>query len=246
MSIRKMTKVDGLTPNKWTVVKVADIGANEEFVSDMLEIDRLVGATMIFDQQRKDLTEAVTAILIEGLCPAFLELQQIRASVGRDMPLMNRQQLYEDLARKLWKSYKELLEKAARCLDFKIGFLFDNDKKFEEGLADFRKQNPTLREPWEGFLRATRENWQNDLATFRNKWLEHPVGDRRKFEKFYTSQYAESLFDAVWRTIIDILVPLLELRMSEWVRVVEQHPDDPEPKWGYRFRFEHTAFMKSE
>jgi len=42
------------------------------------------------------------------------------------------------------------------------------------------------------------------------------------------------------------LVPLLELRMSEWVRVVEQHPDDPEPKWGYRFRFEHTAFMKSE
>src|SRR5271165_3291469 len=111
MAVYKMES-NGQPPNKWPVVKVADVGASEEFVKQMLELRPLVDAGSIFDPQRGKVKEALTSILMEGLMPAFLELQQIRASVGRDIPLMNRQQPYEDLSRKLWKSYSDLMEKA--------------------------------------------------------------------------------------------------------------------------------------
>jgi hypothetical protein len=49
---------------------------------------------------------------MEDLMPAFAELKHIRASVNKEIPLMDRWELYDDLARKLWKSYKELMKKA--------------------------------------------------------------------------------------------------------------------------------------
>jgi hypothetical protein len=241
MTIHRVTP-SGLEPNKWKVQTVANVGTSEEFVHQMMELHPLVDAGTIFEPERQQVKEALTSILMDGLLPAFLELQEIRASVGKDIPLINRAQPYEDLARKLWKTYKELMEKAARLMGFKIGFLFDNDKKFREGLKAFREENPRLRQGFESFLEATRDNWQNDLSNFRNKWLEHPKEDPGKFKKFYDTQYAEALFDTVWRTIADILPPLLELRLTEGVTLVEQHPDDPGPRWGQRFRYNHPAF----
>ena len=246
MAVYKMES-NGLPPNKWPVVKVADISGDEEFVKQMLELHQIVDATTIMEQRRKEVKEAITAILMDGLSPAFLEPQQIRASRGREMPLMNREQPYEDLVRKLWKSYKGLLDKAARLMDFKVGFRFKNDKEFHEGLAKFRRENPGLRDGFEKFLEDTRDEWQIELAEFRNKWVDHPVvGDRRRFAKFYTPDYAETLFDHVWHVIVDSLPVLLELRLWNGTRLIEQHPDDPGPKWVQRFRYDVPAFRKSE
>jgi hypothetical protein len=46
----------------------------------------------------------------------------------------------------------------------------------------------------------------------------------------------------VWKTIADLLPPLLELRMWNGVKLVEQRPDDPGPRWPQRFRYEHPFF----
>ncbi|HEX8815576.1 MAG TPA: hypothetical protein VF753_08755 [Terriglobales bacterium] len=162
--------------------------------------------------------------------------------MGKELPLMNRQQLYEDLCRKLWKSYKDLTEKVARLMGFKIGFLFDNDKKFRDGLKEFREQNPRLRQGFEKLLQDLRSEWQNDLAKFRNTWLEHQTSDPRKFQKFYTPEYAEFLFNSVWRAIVDILPNLLELRLGDGWLLIEQDPNDPGPRWPGRFRYSHAAF----
>jgi hypothetical protein len=111
--------------------------------------------------------------------PAFLELRQIRESVSNTtMPVLDRLQLYEDLGRKLWKAYKDLTEKAARAIGFKIGFLYDDEKKFQEGLKEFRDNNPRLREGFEKFLESTRKEWQNDLAKFRN--MEREISERQR------------------------------------------------------------------
>jgi hypothetical protein len=150
------------------------------------------------------------------------------------------------MARKLWKAYHPLTEKAALAMGFKIGFLYSNDKNFKSGLQELRKQNPELRSGFENFLEHARTSWQNDLADFRNKWLEHPVGNRKQFDRFYTVPYAESLFYAVWKTIADLLPALLELKLMHGSKLVEQHPDDPGPKWGQRFRYDNPLFRKSE
>src|SRR5216684_471882 len=127
-------------------------------------------------------------------------------------------------------------------MGFKLDFLFDSDKKFEAGLKKFREDNPGLRDDFEDFLRGNRVGWQNELAKFRNNWVEHAHDDPGKFKHFYQPETAEILFDATWRTIADILPPLLELRLLDGTKLVEQHPDDPGPKWGQRFRYQHPSF----
>jgi hypothetical protein len=244
VAVYRMGKVDRLPPTKWPVEHVANVGADEEFVKNMLEMHPLVDAGTIYEPKRTEVKHAITAILMHGLMPAFLELQQIRASVGQKMSLMNRQQPYEDLARKLSMTYKELLGKAAREMDFRIAFLFDNDKKFRDGLVELRRLHPRLRAGFEAFLTETRDEWQKDLQKFRNTWLEHPVGDHKKFAKFYTPEYAEIIFSNVWQAIVDILPVLLETHFMPGVSLVEQHPDDPGAKWAQRFRYDHPAFRK--
>lgn len=234
-----------MEPNQWKVEKFADI-AWEEWVKQVLDLHRIVDAGTIYDPERAQLNEAITAILIDGLMPAFLELKQIRDPKTKSLPILDRQQPYEDLARKLWKAYKEHMQAAARLAGFKIGFLFDDDKKFNAGVEAFCKANPNLRAGFQKFLEETRQSWQNDLSSFRNKWLEHPIGDRSKYDKFYTPEYAEAIFEAVWMAIVDIMAILLELKLQPGVRLVEQHPDDPGPKWAQRFRFDHPAFRKQE
>jgi hypothetical protein len=127
-------------------------------------------------------------------------------------------------------------------MGFKIGFLYDNDKKFKEGLEGSRKENPALRSGFEKFLEDGRTQWQNDLADFRNKWLEHPLGNRKQFDKFYTPGYGEEIFQHVWTAIADIVPILLELKLVHGSRLIEQAPNDPGPKWPQRFRYDIPAF----
>jgi hypothetical protein len=224
-------------PSQWTPVKFADVGTSEEFVRQMLEMFELLKGTMIPDQQQEVVRDAFGDILTNGLTPAFLELRSIWSSVGADLPLVDKLQLYEDFARKLWKSYKDLLQRAAAAMGFEIGFLFQNEKNFEAGLKTFRGANPMLIETFEEYLRATRKNWQNDLAKFRNGFLEHQEGARIDFVKYYDPPTAEALFNLVSRTIVDFLVCLMNLRLRAGVHIVEYDPNIHGPGWPDRFRW---------
>lgn len=83
-------------------------------------------------------------ILMDGLVPAFMELRAIRAPETAKLPLAERFQPYEDFARKLWKAYKDLTQRAAEAMGFDIGFLYQKDTKFDEGLSKFRSDWPAL------------------------------------------------------------------------------------------------------
>jgi hypothetical protein len=242
MSVHKVEMKEGEERNKWKVIRVADVGGDEEFAKGILELTTVLEAGMILGSQRDEVKHAIVSILMDGLMPAFLKLEEIRASAGKALPLMNLEQLYEDFARKLWKAYKELMQVALDLMGHKIGFLFQGKKEFQEGLAELRRLNPSLRTGFEKFLEETRDEWQNELMKFRNTWVEHQRGDRKQFHKFYDPKYSEWLFDTVWHTIADILPVFLELHLAQGTRLVEQHPDDPGPPWERRFRYDHPAF----
>ena len=224
-------------PNQWVVKKYANVGATEPFMSQMLDVQDVLNATLIFGADRERVSQSITMILMDGLLPAFLELRQIRDSVSKDLPIVDGYQLYEDFGRKIWKSYKELMQNAAKEIGFDVGFLFQKDTLFEQGLVQFRAANPTAPSQMEAYLRENRRLWQNDLADFRNNILEHVSDDRSQYERFYRPDFAEKLFDAVWKAIIEVLVFLLGFKLPEGVYVLEQDPADPGPKWPKRFRW---------
>ena len=94
------TADNGKEPNEWKVVHYANVGCSEEFVEQFSgEFLELIDASSIFDPERQELKEAILTILMEGLIPAFEHLRKIRASVGQEIPVLNRMQLYEDFSR---------------------------------------------------------------------------------------------------------------------------------------------------
>jgi hypothetical protein len=225
-------------PKDWKVQKLADVGTGEPFVRQILELFDLLNGTTIFDPERQAAKDAIGAILTDGLMPAFLELRAIRESQGKDLPVIDRLQLYEDFARKLWKAYKDLTPRAAIAMGFDIGFLFQKDTKFLDGLKAFQAAHPEAPPNLEQYLRDTRRLWQNDLAQFRNGFLEHREGSRQDHQKFYDLNYLESLFPTVVRTIADLLVMLMSLRLPPRVRIVEHDDAIHGPGWPNRFRWE--------
>jgi hypothetical protein len=236
MSVFRVNKKDGLEPIHWTTEKFSNIDY-EEWMKHIFDLRPIVDAGTIYGEQREKVKDAIGDIVFEGLMPAYLDLKEIRMLGTSDKPILDQWQSYEGLARKLWKAYKELMQNAIRLMDFNIGFLFDDDKKFRKGLIEFRQNNPTLHAKFEKLLEMTRAGWQSDLYKFRNSLLEHHGGDRKDFEWFYKPENAESLFQAVWKTIANVLPMLLELRLMHGMRLMEQRPDDPGPRWNQRFMY---------
>jgi hypothetical protein len=241
MSVYRVKPKPGEEPHKWKVEKFAEIGGDETFVRHLTELTTVLNATLIFDEQREDVNNAIMAILIDGLMPAFAELEKIRASHGKPLPMMDRRELYHDFCRKLWKAYKDLTQRAALVAGFNIGFLFTSDKDFAKGLKEFQANYPDVRPELGKSLEEARSRWQNELAKFRNTFLEHQDSDPKQFAKFYHPEYVEWLFDEVWNTIVDLMAVLLESRLPYGTKLAL--PDlTKNPQWPNRFVFDVPAF----
>ncbi|MGC0771316.1 MAG: hypothetical protein WB543_00160, partial [Candidatus Acidiferrum sp.] len=169
-------------PKDWKPVHFANIGTDEAFIREMLEVLEILKGTMIEGSQREKAKNAIGTVMTDGLIPAFMELRAIRSPETSNLPLAERFQPYEDFARKLWKAYKDLTQRAATEMGFNIGFLYQNDKKIEEGLKEFRADLPGLPAEFENFVRQTRSEWQNEFSKFRNRFVEHQEGERKDFK----------------------------------------------------------------
>ena len=241
MTVYRVAPKPGEEPYKWKVEKFAEIGWNETFVRHVTELCTVLNATLIFDKQREDVNNSIMTILTDGLMPAFAELEKIRAFEGKPLPVMDRREFYHDFCRKLWKAYKDLTQHAASAAGFNIGFLFTSDKEFAKGLKEFQRNHPDVRTELGKSLEEARDRWQNELAKFRNTFLEHQDSDSKQFAEFYQLKYIERLFEEVWNTIVDLLAVLLESRLPYGTKLAL--PDlKKNPKWPNRFVFDHPAF----
>jgi hypothetical protein len=245
MSVYRVKAEPGVEPYKWKIEKFAEISGDEKFVRHVTELSTILSATLIEGQQRDDVKTAIMTVLSDGLMPAFAELEKIRASDGKPMPIMDQRELYHDFYRKLWKAYKDLTQRAADAAGFKIGFLFKVDKDFAKGLKEFQTNYPSVRSELGKGLAEIRDQWQNELAKFRNTFLEHQDSDQKQFAKFYQLPYAESLFDTVWNTIVDLIALLFESKLPYGTKLAL--PDlKKNPKWPNRYVFDVPALRNLE
>jgi hypothetical protein len=178
MSVYRV-KDNGKEPCDWKVEKFAEIPF-EPWMQSILDLKPVLEAGTINGEQREQVNDAIGDIIFEGLMPAYLELQEIAKLATSDVPALNRMQPYEDLARKLWKTYKELMQNAVRLMGYDIGFLFQNEKDFRAGLEKFRKDNPDLRDDFGKLLEEAKTGWQEKLgAKFGNGTFELVVSGEK-------------------------------------------------------------------
>lgn len=181
--------------------------------------------------------EAILIVSVEGLMPAFEHLKKIRASVGQKIPELNRKQLFEDFERVLWHAYKDLMQKAAKLMEAEIGFLFQRDTQFEEGLTVWEGKRPEMAQAVAPYLRKQRAHWQGGLAEFRNYQEHKDDRDPSVFAGRYDAAHSEKLFNSVWRTIADLLAMLISLHLPPNMSLQEIPREERDPVRPRRFRF---------
>jgi len=233
-----MTSDSGGEPSSWKITHFANISGSEEFLVQLvMEMPEIVDASTIYEPERQMLKEAILAISVDGLMPAFEDLKKIKASVSQKIPELNRRQLYETFAIELWRSYKDLMQRAAKLMEPEIGFLFQEDSNFEKGLIKWGQKQPDVARAVAPYLRKQRTTWQNELCTFRN-YLEHKNDtDPAVYEDRYAPAHAEMLFEAVWRATADILAILVSLHLPDGTVLIEIPLEQRQPLRLRRFCF---------
>jgi hypothetical protein len=215
---------NGLEPRDWPKERFSGPidGLPDDFKAFFFdEVTDLVGGCIIDNQEKEDLKEAINVILLEGLMRAFAELQTIRANRDKELARLDRDRPYENFTRALWKGYR-LFPKVAGLLGYDISFFFKQDAEFYKKLPGFVAQHGKhlISADIGGFMKAQRIRWQNDLSLFRNDYLEHRKDEvAANVERFYDPQWAESVFNAVWRTIAELLPIFLESRFANTVSI---------------------------
>jgi len=224
-------------PVNWKIKRFANISGSEEFVTQlMMEMPELVDAGTIYEPERQKLKEAIAQICTDGLMPAFEHLKSIRASKVQNLPELNRKQLYETFTIVLWRAYKDLMQTATKMMEPEFGFLFQPDAKFESGLAKWITKRPR-HAGMADYFRQRRTEWQIDLGNFRN-YLEHrDETDPVRYARYYEPAHAEMIFDAVWRTIADLMAMLVSMHLPSNAMLVEIPTAQRDPVRPRRFRF---------
>lgn len=238
-------------PSQWEVKLFSDIGAEEPFVSRLfIGLPEVLDAMQVInaDQMKKteEAKEQLGCLMIDCLMPAFVSLRELRKSYDdKTVPELTKTKHFNEMYGSLWTAYKDRTEKVAKSLGFNISFLYDNDKKFTEGCKKFVADHPEVDANFCKLLTWHRDNWQNELAKLRDKWIEHQVLKLENVKKFYNLQTAGAIFDCVWLAIEDIIGFLAGAKLSPSVQLAEL-PDGRGPTAMKRFGFMWAEGVKFE
>jgi hypothetical protein len=186
----------------------ADVGTSEPFLARIA-----LGLAEILDTTYYDKRNEIKAGIIEtmnSLLSAFLSLRQLRGIADdRSAPLMTKVKHFDDMCGSLWTAYKDRMQNVTRLMGYNIGFLFEEDKKFEKGCASFPIEHPQVDGALIQRMKQHRATWQSDLERFRNQYIEHRKLKQEEVASFYSLARAEALFQSVWVGIEETLIILM-------------------------------------
>jgi hypothetical protein len=228
--------MDKVAPTQFKASLYADVGAGEPFVARITGLLDILGATLCAD--RDAIKEAVMAMLFDCLVPAFMSLRDLR-KVANDpaAPVISKVKAFDDMCKSLWTAYKDRMQTAASLIGYDIGFLFEDDSKFQKGCIKFATRYPEVDGTLIQRMKDNRATWQPDLERFRNCYLEHKKIPLQEMAPFYSLQRGEELFAGVWVAAEEILAILLAAKLPEAACLREIPEAERDPGNPTRFGF---------
>ena len=183
-------------------------------------------------QNQKQINDAVLSVLFECLLPAHISLENIRKhATAVRMPEMDKQKDYIDLHNHLWVAYKDRMQIVFKNSQFNIGFLFQKDDQFEQGLEKLKLNFPSLTENFFNFITENRNTWQKDIAMIRNDFSQHKKIDPEIAKKYFTPENADTIFNNIWIAVERIILNFLVLEFpSNGLKIVEIPKQERDPK----------------
>src|SRR6266478_9721796 len=110
-------------PNQWPVRLHADVGTKEPFVARIMGLVDLVDATNCPDKAA--IKEAITAMLMDCLIPAFISLRELRRiSAEVSVPGLTKVKEYDSMYRNLWAAYRNRMKTIGSFIGSDVEFIF--------------------------------------------------------------------------------------------------------------------------
>lgn len=215
----------------------ANFGTGEPWVSRlMIGVRELVFAVPAFGRTRDDFMEEF-AQGFESLGMAFEEVRDLQRRSAAGAPALDLNRSYANLYGLLWQAYKDRFQKAMKALGVDIGFLFQNNAKFEKGAAALVEGNPKLTDLVD-LMRNDRAEFQQALAAYRNDYLEHRAAQiDPRLGAFHRLDSAETTFRNVWQAIEDYVAITVKAHLPPSLLLDEIPESERDPARQVRFRF---------
>ena len=151
------------------------------------------------------------SLIFDGLEPAFRSLRELRKEwTDEKVPEKRKRQHAENVYSYLTIAFKDRFQQSAKEFGYDIGFIFKNEKSFEEGSKEFVRQHPKIGNDFIGLVRNDKLIWLGLMIQVRNDVIDHAAGkDKervRELEMNLTLERVEVVFDNCWRAIEDIIL----------------------------------------
>ncbi|MDP2708855.1 MAG: hypothetical protein Q8O93_02290 [bacterium] len=213
-------------------VLFSNVNLSEPFVARIWGLLDILKLTKYQNQNQKQINDAILYTLTDCLLPAHISLTNIKKhSTSGETPYLDKQKDYLDLYNHLWSAYKDRMPQVFNNSHFDIGFLFQNDKNFEQGLKKLKCNFPILGDDFLNSLVEYRNTWQKDMAMIRNDYIQHKKIDPDIAGTFFTPEKSNIIFTNIWRTIESIVFNFLALEFPfDSFIIVEIPKEKRDPK----------------
>jgi hypothetical protein len=223
---------------EFKVESYANFGTGEPWVARiMLGLQELIYAVPAFAATRETFMNELGEVF-ESLGMAFEELRGLRERATDGAPALDVARSYASLYGYLWQAYKDRFQAAMKALGLDIGFLFQKEATFEKHAAELVATRPELGDLID-LMRRDRRDFKNELAVYRNDYLEHRVKepDPKLIAKFHRLDSAENTFENVWQAIEDYVALYVIANLPAGIQVIEIPEEQRDPSRPTRFGF---------
>lgn len=188
----------------------ADVGMGEIFMARLMHLrDHVLsgfGMREINIDWRK-VGDGLFTVIFDGLVPAFSDLRALRTEWNDpNVPELKKLQTLKSAFGNLVIAFKDRFQGTVLGMGYSIGFLFEDESKFEKGLKNFTATYPDIHPDFINVLREDR-TWLKNIIDVRNIIIEHrsgkPEAKIEELKPYLTPNNAAMLFDNCWRAIED-------------------------------------------
>jgi len=203
----------------------------------------------IYDQEGKSNEEKYAAVqarneritgrimaVSEELGYAFMELNSLRKVGGEFGTLMETAKAYKELYGHLWTAYRDRFQNLMKALGYDVGFIFQDDKKFEIGAKQYITTHPDAAELMDR-VRDDRGTWQNALHIYRNDG-QHDASGGPTFNghPMHSLPNGEVMFYNTWHAMEDIFLTSMQEELGEQLTIFEIPKDQRRPEMPKKYQ----------
>lgn len=222
--------------------KIADFGTGEAWLArtemTMLEFlpflrvennqdgDPISDVEMAKFKAKQEAATGLAMAIAEELGSAFIDLRRLREANGNLPTELETAKAYRDLYGHLWVSYKSRFQDLMKLLGYDIGFIFQDDKKFDQAVGEFQTNHSDINPELFGRIREDKESWQKALYTYRNDGEHNAKEPTFNGHPMHDLRNAEVIFSNVWHAIEDIFIHCMQEEFGQQLTIFEIPKED--------------------